>query len=167
MNIENPPNVEDEGELNTSKAIISSFEKDAPGIHPHSDILMIIIVRCDKSEIKRVLVDQGSYANILYWEAFETLHLDLEDLKHFKGFLVGFSREHVQVKGYITMKTTFGEQDQAREIKVRYFIIDAPSSYNMIIGNPSFNHLGDTLSTLYLCMNYTLSDERIRVTQGD
>lgn len=47
--------------------------------------------------------------------------------------------EHVQVKGYITMNITFGEQDQTREIKGMYLVNDAPSSYNMIIGRPTFN----------------------------
>lgn len=47
----------------------------------------------------------------MYWEAFEGLRLDPGDLKSFKGSLDGFSGEHVQKKGYITMNTTFREKD--------------------------------------------------------
>lgn len=54
-------------------------------------------------------VDQGSSINILYWEAFERLRLDLKDLKPFKVSLVGFSGEQIQVKGYIMLKITFRE----------------------------------------------------------
>lgn len=43
------------------------------------------------------------------------------------------------MKGY--MKTMFGEQDHAKEIKVKYLVINAPSSYNMIIGQITFNQL--------------------------
>lgn len=52
------------------KTIIPFSKKDATGIHPHNDVRMVITVRCDEWETKRVLVDQGSYANIIYWDAF-------------------------------------------------------------------------------------------------
>lgn len=48
------------------KCEIKFFEKDIVGIHPHDSNLMVIIVRCDALEIKRVLIDQGSFVNILY-----------------------------------------------------------------------------------------------------
>lgn len=47
---------------------------------------------------------------------------------------MGFSGEPVQVKGYITLKTTFGEKENARHVKVIYVVIDVLSSYNMIMG---------------------------------
>lgn len=84
---------------------------------------MVIIVWCDELEIKRVLVDQGSYVDILYWDAFEKLLLNLEDLRPFKGSLVGYYEEQVKVKGCIMLKTTFGERDQAREFKVSYHLV--------------------------------------------
>lgn len=45
---------------------------------------------------------------------------------NFKGLMVIFSREQGQVKSYITLKTTFGEYEYAKEIKVKYLVIDAP-----------------------------------------
>lgn len=45
---------------------IKFFEKDIVGIHSHDSNLMVITVRCDALEIKRVLIDQGSFVNILY-----------------------------------------------------------------------------------------------------
>lgn len=87
---------------------------------------MVIAVRCDKWEIKKNLVDYGSYAYILYWDAFERLRLDPVDLKPFKGSLVGFSGEQVQVKGCIMLKIIFRKQEHAKEIKVKYLVIDAP-----------------------------------------
>lgn len=71
------------------------------------------------------------------------------------------------MKSYMTQKATFGEKDKAKEIKVGYLVIDAPASYNMIIGRPPFNQMGSTLSTLYLCIKYRLFDRRVGVIQGD
>lgn len=71
------------------------------------------------------------------------------------------------MKAYSMLKATFKDPYQAKEIKVRYFVIDALSSYNMIIGRPPFDQLGAALSTLYLCMNYPLYDGRVGVSQRD
>lgn len=51
-------------------------------------------------------------------------------------------------------------------IKVRYLVIDASSSYNIIIGRYAFNLLGVAICTLYLCMKYFLSKGRFRFIQG-
>lgn len=67
----------------------------------------------------------------------------------------------MKVKGYITLKTIFGGRESARMINLRYLIIDTHSSYNMIIGLSAFNQLGASLSILYICMKYPLSDGRV------
>lgn len=98
---------------------------------------------------------------------FDRIYLNPNDLNLFKGSLVGFFGEEMQVKGYIILNTIFGEQGKAKEIKVRYLFIDTHSSYNMIIGRPTFNLMGSILSTLYLCMKYPFSDGRVGVIQRD
>lgn len=125
LSIEDLPKVNIKGELQAPKSMIAFSEKDATGIHPHNDDPMVITVKCKVCEIKIVLVDQESSADILYWEAVERLFLDPEDLKPFKGLLVGFLGEHVHVNGYITLRIIFGEEYQAKEIKFRYLVIDA------------------------------------------
>lgn len=119
----------------------------------------------DEWEIKRVLIDQGSCIDIVYSKTFERLRLDPEDLKPLKGSLIGFYREQVQLKGYITLNTTFREKDQAKKINVQYLVIDAPSSYNIIIGRQAFNQLSSILLTMYLCMKYMFSNGRVGVIQ--
>lgn len=109
------------GETKALEVKISFSEKDAICIHPHNDDPIIITIRCDECEIIRVMLHKGSSTDILY---FERLRLNLDDLKGFKGSLVRFSEEYVQVKSYITLKTTFGMAEHAKQIKVRYLVID-------------------------------------------
>jgi len=66
-----------------------------------------------------VLIDTESSADILYYETFERMGLDPEQLQPFKGTLAGFAGEHFHVRGYITLKTTFGYGSQAKTIRVR------------------------------------------------
>lgn len=75
---------------------------------PHGDDPMVITLQIFKWDVKRVLIDLGSSAEILYYETIERMGLDYEQLKPFKGTLAGFTGEQVYVCGYITLKTTFG-----------------------------------------------------------
>lgn len=76
--------------MDTLETVTALSEKDTSDIHPHNDDPMAISVKCETWEIKRVLVDQGSSINILYWDAFERPHLDPEDPNPFRGSLSDF-----------------------------------------------------------------------------
>ncbi|MCI23558.1 hypothetical protein A2U01_0044739, partial [Trifolium medium] len=53
-------------------------------------------------------------------------------------------------------------------IKVRYLVVKTLfTSYNIIIGRPAFNALGDAMSTLYLAMKYPLDNGGVGVVRGD
>ncbi|MCI56776.1 hypothetical protein A2U01_0078027, partial [Trifolium medium] len=54
----------------------------------------------------------------MYWEAFKAMQLSSEQLQPNVGTLVGFSGEQVEVMGYTTLLTTFGEKENAKVIKV-------------------------------------------------
>ncbi|GAU39516.1 hypothetical protein TSUD_68800 [Trifolium subterraneum] len=101
-------------------------------------------------------------------EAFKAMQLAGEQLQPYKGTLVGFGGEQVEVMGHVTLLTTFGEKESAKTIKVRYLVVKtAFTSYNIIIGRPTFNTLGAVLSTLYLSMKYPLDDGRVGTVRGD
>lgn len=114
-----------------------------------------------------MLTDPGSSADILYWYAFKGITMDTFELLSFKGTLVGFSREQVQVLVHLFIMTVFGSGDSAKGIKVRYLIVNTSSPYNITIGRSSFNAQEVALSTLYLTMKYPLDDGRVWVIKGD
>ncbi|RDX88253.1 hypothetical protein CR513_30175, partial [Mucuna pruriens] len=57
------------------------------------------------------------------------------------GSLYGFAREFVPIRGTVELETSFGEQSGIKAIPVLYTIMDAPASYNIIIGRPTLNRL--------------------------
>ncbi|GAU44843.1 hypothetical protein TSUD_400440 [Trifolium subterraneum] len=82
--------------------------------------------------------------------------------------LIGFSGEQVDVMGHITLYTTFGEDENAMTIKVRYLVVKTLfTSYNIIIGRSAFNALGAVMSTLYLSIKYPLNNGKVGVVKGD
>ncbi|GAU44869.1 hypothetical protein TSUD_329260 [Trifolium subterraneum] len=147
---------------------ISFSPSDGEGVFPHYDGPLVIQVHILNCDVKRVLIDSGSSADIMYWEAFKAMQLAGEQLHPYNGTLVGFEGEQVEVMGHVTLLTTFGEKENAKTIKVRYLVVKtAFTSYNIIIGRPTFNTLGAVMSTLYLSMKYPLDDERIETVRRD
>lgn len=51
----------------------------------------------------------------------------------FSSLLTGLSSKQVQVIGHVTLETTCVEGADAKEIDIRYLIVDVVLSYNTII----------------------------------
>jgi hypothetical protein len=64
---------------------------------PHDDDPMVVTLQIFNWDVKRVLIDPGSSADILYYDAFEKLGLAPEQLQPFKGTMAGFTGEQVHV----------------------------------------------------------------------
>ena len=66
------------------------FEKDKEGtLQPHDDAL-VVTIRIGGYDVKRVLVDQRSGAEIIYPDLYKGLNLKLEDLERYDSSLMGF-----------------------------------------------------------------------------
>jgi len=66
--------------------------------------------------------------------------------------IYGFSGEKVSTYGYIDLHTVFRDSAQTKTILIRFLIVDAPTSYNVLLDRPSLNTLGEVVSTPYLAM---------------
>ncbi|GAU24687.1 hypothetical protein TSUD_322950 [Trifolium subterraneum] len=147
---------------------ISFSAEDGRDVMPHDDDPLVVQVQILNCDVKRVLIDSGSSADILYWEAFEAMQLSDEQLKPYSETLVGFAGEQVEVMDQVTLYTTFGMEENVKTIKVRYLVVKTPfTSYNIIIERPAFNSLGAIMSTLYLAMKYPLDNGKVGVVKGD
>ena len=67
-------------------------------IQPHDDAL-VVTLRIGGYDVKRVLVDQGSGAEIMYPDLYKELNLIIEDLTAYNSPLVGFEAKVVILKG--------------------------------------------------------------------
>ena len=67
-------------------------------IQPHDDAL-VITLRIGSYDMKRVMVDQGSTAEIMYPDLYKGLSLRVEDLTPYSSPLVGFEGKVIIPKG--------------------------------------------------------------------
>jgi hypothetical protein len=105
-------------------------------------------------EVKRLFVDQGSSADIMFWDLFQKLGLTDKDLIPHKGNLIGFTGDTISPKGYVKLKVTFSGRDGSRSVEVKFLVVDCPSVYNAIIGRQILNALGAVVSTLHMAMKF-------------
>jgi len=127
---------------------------DFHGLDHQQDDPMVITVEIKNYAIKKVLVDQGSSVDILYWATYQKLQLPNTTMVSYDEPIYGFSGEQVSIHGYIDLHTVFREGTQTKTIPIRFLIVDAPTSYNVLLGRPSFNTLGAVVSTLHLAMKF-------------
>jgi len=74
----------------------------------------------------------------------------------------------VDTRGYIDLYIKFGRGDhQYRTIKVRYPIVEANTSYNILLGRPSLNKLGAIVSTPNLAMKFPIEDGGVPTVHVD
>ena len=58
-------------------------------IQPHDDVL-VVTLRIGGCDVKKVIVDQGSGAKIMYPNLYKGLNLKFEDLTAYDSLLVSF-----------------------------------------------------------------------------
>jgi len=82
------------------------------------------------------------------------MRIPIEEMTSYDDHVVGFSGERVGTKGYIELYTTFGMERARKTLNIRYLVIGANTSYNILFGRLSLNKLGAIVSTLHLAMKF-------------
>ena len=100
-------------------------------IQPHDNALMITL-RIGGYDVKRVMVDQGSTAEIMYPDLYKGLNLKPEDLTPYNSPLVSFEGKIIIPKGQIRLPMQTGSE----VVKVDFIIVDAYSPCTAIVARP-------------------------------
>uniref|UniRef100_A0A2N9IUA0 Uncharacterized protein n=1 Tax=Fagus sylvatica TaxID=28930 RepID=A0A2N9IUA0_FAGSY len=141
-------------------------EEDARGTHqPHDDAL-VITVNIAGFTTRRVMVDNGSSADILYLPAYQQMRLDKDKLRPMDAPFVGFTGDKVCPVGIVTLPITVGTHPKTVSKTVDFLVVNCPSVYNAIIGRPTLNRLRAVTSTYHLLLKFP-TEHGIREVRGD
>ena len=141
----------------------SDFKEVVPG---HDDP-MIISTKMVNAEVKRVFIDQGISADIIFRDVFNKLGLKNSDLQSYKEELVDLSGEKVYPDMFITLHVTLGCRPKTRTIKVDFLVVDYLSTYNVILGRPTLNKIRAIVSIACLTMKFFIDDGEIATVRAD
>jgi len=134
-------------------ALSFSNEDKMGTIQTHDDVLMVTL-RIGGYDVKRVMVDQGSYAKIMYLDLYKGLNLKPEDLTTYDSPLVSFDRKVFIPRGQISLSV----QASSEMVEVDFIVVYAYSPYKAIVARPWLHALGAVSSTLHLKVKYPSED---------
>ena len=133
--------------------------------HPHDYPLVIRAVVANKT-VHRVLVDNGSSADIIFASAFDKMGIERERPEPFSTHLRGFSGEKVLPLGSIQLVLTLGDPPCQATTTSRFLVVNAPSSYNMLLGRPSLNAIKSIPSVYHMMIKFPTVNE-VGMVRGD
>ncbi|XP_057747913.1 uncharacterized protein LOC130967109 [Arachis stenosperma] len=128
---------------------------------------VVISIQLGDLIVRKVLLDPGSSADVLFFTTFEKMKLSNKILQPYHGDLVGFSGERVPVLGSVWLQTTLGEQPLFKTQDIQYLVVDCFSPYNLILGRPFLNKFTVIVSTVHLCVKFPVQDNLVATIHGD
>ena len=92
----------------------------------------MVTLRIGGYDVKRVMVDQGNGAEIMYSDLYRGLNLRPEDLTAYNSPLVSFDGKVVIPRSQIRLPVQAGSE----VVKVNFIMMDAYSPYIAIVTRP-------------------------------
>ncbi|XP_030935309.1 uncharacterized protein LOC115960515 [Quercus lobata] len=141
---------------------VSFDDDDLEGtIQPHDDAL-VVTARISGFLVKRVMIDQGSGADVMYLDMFKGLGLKKEDLTKHTSPLVGFDGKVVIPEVQISLPVIMG----GKEVYVTFTIVSSFSPYTAILGRPWIRSMRVVPSTLHVKIKFP-TERGVIVIKGD
>ena len=130
-------------------------------IQPHDDAL-VITLQIGGYNVKRVMVDQGSAAEIMYPNLYKGLNVKVEDVTPYSSPLVSFEEKIIIPKGQVKLPVQTGSE----VVGVDFIVVDTYSPNTVIVARPWLHTLGAVSSTLHQKVKYP-SEGEIKEILGD
>ncbi|WOL00941.1 hypothetical protein Cni_G09654 [Canna indica] len=121
--------------------ILYFYDTNFQGVDRNLHDPIIISVLVVGFLVRKVLVDQGSSVDVLFYPTLEKMDTSESSLHPYHGELVNFSRDHVNIKDYLWITTQFGSTPRTKTIDIQFLVVQCASPYRMIMGRPSLNNL--------------------------
>ena len=146
---------------------ITFTEEDARNVpFPHHDLLVIDAQIANKM-VSRVWVDDGSSVNILFKPTFVVIGLTEADLASCPIQIYGFNEDSILPMEKIQLPVTLGNEIQCSFKFCTFVVVDSPTAYNVIFGQPALVDFGAITSIRHLCMKFHCDNRGVGTVRGD
>ncbi|XP_030942110.1 uncharacterized protein LOC115967190 [Quercus lobata] len=140
---------------------IAFNDDDLEGIIQLHDDALVVTTKINGFIVKRVMVDQGSGADVMYPDLFKGLGLKNEDLSKYNTPLVKFDGQVVIPKGQISFPVNMEEE----EVVVAFSVVASFSPYTAILRRLGIHAIGAVPSTLHVKVKFR-TEQGIVVVRG-
>uniref|UniRef100_A0A2N9GY79 Reverse transcriptase domain-containing protein n=1 Tax=Fagus sylvatica TaxID=28930 RepID=A0A2N9GY79_FAGSY len=148
--------------ISSAHQVVSFSDEDLADVQmPHNDPL-VITLRFGDYDVQRVLVDQGSFAEIMYKGLYEKLGLKEADLANFTTPVFGFTGESTIPMGKTTLPVLAGPIN----LQTEFIVVRGTSPYNAIVGRDWLHRMKAVPSTLHQKLRFP-TEEGVMEINGD
>ena len=119
-------------ESDDRESILGFSNEDKIGTTQRHDHALVVTLRIEGYDVKRVLVDQGIVVEVMYPNLYKRLNLKPEDLTSYNSPLVSFGGKIVTPMGQIKLPIQTGSD----VVEVDFIVVNAYSPYTVIVAKP-------------------------------
>ena len=134
--------------------MLSFSDEDKVGTIQSHDDTLVITLRIEGYDVKKVMVDQGSGTEVMYPDLYKGLNLKPEGLTAYDSPFISFDGKIVVLKSQIRLPVQAG----SKVVEVNFIVVDTYSPYTAIVGRTWLHALGAVSSTLHLKVRYQSGD---------
>ncbi|PIN26509.1 hypothetical protein CDL12_00732 [Handroanthus impetiginosus] len=128
------------------------------GSKPHNRPLFVSGF-VNEQKVNRILIDGGSAVNIMPRSILRQIGVTVEELSRSHLTIQGFDQGSQRANGMIRLDLTIGEL----KADTLFHVIDARTSYHLLLGRPWLHENGVVPSTLHQCFKYSKNGEIVKV----
>ncbi|KAL8131254.1 hypothetical protein AgCh_007253 [Apium graveolens] len=128
---------------------------DYEGLDSDHNLALVVTLDVVNNEVKRILVDNGSSTNIVFEHTLNRMelgHLRMDPC--LEDPFYGFGNTMIPIRGIIYLPIIFGTAPRQVSHMMKFYVISATSSYNMILGRPTITKLRAIPSTIHLKLKF-------------
>nr|XP_009409650.1 PREDICTED: uncharacterized protein LOC103991833 [Musa acuminata subsp. malaccensis] len=122
--------------------------------YPEHDDALVISTSIANAQVKRIMVDTGSFTDVLYFAAFRKLGLTKEDLTPMLSALTRFTSDSISPLDTTILPVTLAEESKSKMIMVTFMVVELPSEYNAIMGRPTLNKFRAIISMYHWAIKF-------------
>ena len=130
-------------------------------VQSHEDAL-VVTSRIGGFDVKRVMIDEGSGVEIMYYDLYEGLGLTLEDLTKYNSPLVAFNESIVLPAGLVTLPVGV----EGRKEMVHFIVVHSYSPNTAIIGRHWIHSMGVVPSSLYQKVKFPTKQSVVEIREN-
>ncbi|GMN25884.1 hypothetical protein TIFTF001_040784 [Ficus carica] len=131
--------------------IISLHEKKATKLCRSHDVALVITLLIANCQVGRILVDNGSSADILFLTALKEMDISKSQIEKAAMTLVGFNGKSTQVVGKIQLHVFVGGENKL----TTFFVMDSASIYIIILSHQWIHSLKAVPSTYHQVISFS------------
>ena len=139
--------------------VLSFLDANKLGTIQLPDDALVVILRIGGYDVKRVMIDHGSAAKIMYLDLYKGLSLKPGNLTTYSSPLVSFKGKMVFPKRQIRLPIQVGTY----VVEVDFIVVDAFSLYMAIMGRPWLHTLEAVSSIHHQKVKYPSGDQVLEI----